>query len=82
MYPARFREESGIAATNNYPKKTLGVHRDLFYRVIPSKETTTELHEQDSVLLLFTLKILFGRILFHFYLSKICEEYFDFYLSI
>src|SRR6218665_4165264 len=82
-YPARFREGSGIASNNNYSTKTLGVH--LFCRVIPSQETTTkrsELHKQDSVLLLFTLKVLFGRILFCFYLSKICEEYFYSYLSI
>src|SRR6218665_4147393 len=37
MYPARFREGSGLAATNNYPTKTLGVH--LFYRVIPSLDS-------------------------------------------
>src|SRR6218665_2885029 len=37
MYPARFREGSGLAATNNYPTKTLGVH--LFCRVIPSLDS-------------------------------------------
>jgi len=84
MYPARLREGSGKAATNNYPTTTLGVLH-LLCRVTASQETTTklpELQKQDSVLLLFTLKVLFGRILSYFYLSKLCEEYFYFYLSI
>ena len=56
----------------------VGVH--LFCRVIIHlpRDKLSELQKQDSVLLLSTLKVLFGR-LSYFYLSKIFEKYF--YLS-
>src|SRR6218665_2486359 len=55
----------------------------LFCTVITSQETTkvSDLQKQDSVLLLFTLKVLFGRVLSYFYLSKICKEYFHLLLK-
>src|SRR6218665_1166246 len=76
MYQAKLGKSEG---TDNCPTMTA------VNRVNASPETTTkctQMQKQDSVLLLFTLKVLFGRILSYFYLSSNCGKYFYFHLSI